>query len=85
MNLYKYVIFLQTTSEEDYMDIKIREHICNNFKDSDQTEIRDSIVTSIESKDEVVLPGLGVLFEIVWNHSDEDFQKKILETIQNHI
>lgn len=67
------------------MDIKIREHIRSNFKDSDQAEIRKSIVASIESKDEVVLPGLGVFFEILWNGSDDNLKETILETIQSHL
>ena len=67
------------------MDIKIREHIRSNFKDSDQKEIKESIVASIESKDEVVLPGLGVFFEILWNGSDDNLKETILETIQSHL
>lgn len=67
------------------MDIKIREHICNNFKDSSVEEIEESIKESIASKEEVVLPGLGVLFEIVWNNSDQKQQKKMLNLIQNHL
>ncbi len=67
------------------MDIKIREHIRKNFKDSDQAEIKESIVASIESKDEVVLPGLGVFFEILWNGSDDNLKETILETIQSHL
>lgn len=67
------------------MDIKIREHIRNNFKDSNQKEIKESIVASIESKDEVVLPGLGVFFEILWNGSDDNLKETILETIQSHL
>lgn len=64
------------------MEIKIRDHICKNFKDSDENEIRESIIASIESKDEVVLPGLGVFFEILWNNSDDAMKETIVTTIQ---
>lgn len=67
------------------MDINIREHIRNNFKDSNKSEIKDSIISSIESKDEVVLPGLGVLFEILWNGSDSIEQETIVSTIQKNL
>lgn len=67
------------------MDIKIREHIRSNFKNSDQTEIKESIISSIESKDEIILPGLGVFFEILWNGSDESLRETILNTIQNNL
>lgn len=65
------------------MGVNIREYIVNNFKDSSKEEIRESIVESIKSKDEVVLPGMGVLFEILWENSD--FQDKIIDIIFNNI
>lgn len=65
------------------MNISIREHIQNNFKDSDLEEIKSSIEASIESKDEVVLPGMGVFFELLWNKSDENNREFILNTIQS--
>jgi len=67
------------------MNINIREYIKNNFKDSNLNEIKESIVSSVESNDEVVLPGLGVLFEILWNNSDEVLKDQILNTIKNNI
>lgn len=67
------------------MEIKIRDHIRKNFQDSDVTEIKESIVASIESNDEVVLPGLGVFFEILWNGSDDPMKESIITTIQNHL
>ncbi len=67
------------------MDIQIRKHIRNNFKDSDVSEIKEAIIASIDSQDDVVLPGLGVLFEVLWNGSTKDFQQTILSTIHDHI
>ena len=65
------------------MDVNIREYIVNNFKDSSKDDIKETIVESIKSKDEVVLPGMGVLFEIVWNSNE--FQDKIIDTIFSNI
>lgn len=65
------------------MGVNIREYIVNNFKDSSKDEIRESIIESINSKDEVILPGMGVLFEILWENTD--FQDKIIDTIFDNI
>lgn len=65
------------------MNISIRDYIKNNFKGSSETEIKDSIISSISEGDEVSLPGLGVLFEILWNNSDNDLQDKILKNLKN--
>ena len=65
------------------MNISIREHIKKNFKDSSIQELEDSIKESISSKDEVVLPGLGVLFEILWKNSDNT--DEIINIIYNNL
>ena len=67
------------------MNIDIRKHIRDNFKDSDINDIENSINSSIESKDEIVLPGLGVLFEILWNNCSEQTKNDILDTLINYI
>lgn len=67
------------------MNVNIREYIKNNFKGSKPSDIEESINSSIDSKDEVVLPGLGVLFEILWQNSEEKFKDNILEILVNHL
>ena len=65
------------------MNINIRDHIKKNFKDSSIQELENSIIESINSNDEVVLPGLGVLFEILWENIDD--KNNILNTIFNNL
>lgn len=67
------------------MNVNIREYIRNNFKKADASEIKESIESSISSNDEVILPGLGVLFEIVWQNCSEDVKNNILQTLVNNI
>ena len=57
----------------------IKDYIIKNFEESTKEEIRETIVESVKSNDEVVLPGMGVLFEIVWKNSD--LQDKIVDII----
>ena len=63
------------------MNIDIRTHIKNNFKDSNTEEIKNSIEASIKEQDEITLPGLGVLFEILWQNSNN--HEEILNNIAN--
>ena len=42
------------------MDISIREHIINNFKEDSEESIYDAIDESVKNGEEVTLPGLGV-------------------------
>ena len=63
-------------------NIDVRKYIINNFKEDSKEEIEKSITTSIESKSEDPLIGLGVLFELMWNYSDNDIKDTILSNIK---
>lgn len=67
------------------MEIDIRKAIINNFKDSTEEDITESIVESIKQGDEIVLPGLGVLFEILWSNSSNDEQKTIVNRLKKSL
>lgn len=65
--------------------MSIREHIINNFKGDDYDSLRKAIEESIEEKDEVTLPGMGVFFEIVWENSDQELKNQILDIIKKRV
>lgn len=67
------------------MNIDIRNHIKENFKDADISEIKASIEASIKEKEEITLPGIGVFFEILWENSDENSRDYILNTIKKSL
>ena len=67
------------------MNIDIRSHIINNFKEASIEDINNSIIDSINDKDDVTLPGLGVFFEILWSNSSEDERNKILKILKNNM
>jgi small acid-soluble spore protein I (minor) len=52
--------------------------------DKTNEELREVIEDSIGGE-ERVLPGLGVLFEIIWQHCDEETQNGLIETLQGHL
>ena len=63
-------------------DIDVRKYIINNFKEDDIEDIEKSITTSIDSKSDDPLIGLGVLFELMWNNSNNDTKNTILTNIK---
>lgn len=63
-------------------NIDVRKYIISNFKDSDIEEIRSSITDSISSKEDDPLIGLGVLFELLWNNSNDEERNIILSNIK---
>ncbi len=63
----------------------IRDYIINNFKGDDYDSLQKAINESIESKDEVTLPGMGVFFEIIWSGADQELKNKMLEIIKTRV
>ena len=66
-------------------NIDIRKYIIENFKDDNEEKIRDSIETTINSKDEDALIGLGVLFELLWNKLTDEEKQNNLNNIRESI
>ena len=67
------------------MNIDIRKHIINNFKDDNMETIKSAIEESIAEADEVTLPGMGVFLEIFWKSINDDEKDKFATTIINYI
>ena len=63
----------------------IRNYIRNNLSDCNEMDIRETILSSVNSNDEVVLPGLGVLFEMICNGSNDNQKKDIVEILYQDI
>ena len=67
------------------MNLDIRSHIINNFKGDDYDALQSAINESIDSEDEVTLPGMGVFFEIVWKGADQQLKNEMLEIIKTRV
>lgn len=66
------------------MDINIRNSVKSNLTGSSATEIYQTIEEAINVGEEKVLPGLGVLFEALWQKSDAAFKDTIVEKVTNY-
>ena len=66
-------------------NIDIRNYIIENFKDDNIEKIRDSIETTINTRDEDALIGLGVIFELLWNKLSKEEKDRSLENIRQSI
>lgn len=63
------------------MNISIRGYIKNNFKNTNEQELKESIESSLKEGAEESLPGLGVFFEVLWQNSTVDQQKNIIDNL----
>lgn len=67
------------------MDTNIRYYIINNFKGDDFSTLKKAIEESIKEQDELILPGLGVFFELVWENADQELKNQIIEIIRKRV
>ncbi|SEC64249.1 small acid-soluble spore protein I (minor) [Paenibacillus sp. GP183] len=66
------------------INLSLRQAILLRVNDKTNEELREVIEDSIGGE-ERVLPGLGVLFEIIWQHCDDETQNGLIETLQGHL
>lgn len=64
------------------MNFDLRNAIIHNVSGNTQDQLRDTIVDAIQNGEEKMLPGLGVLFEVIWKNATEEERKEMLETLE---
>lgn len=67
------------------MSTDIRKYVINNFKNSCKVEIKEAISASIKEREDITLPGLGVFFELLWEHSNNNIRNEILDILENNL
>ncbi|MFC4597140.1 small acid-soluble spore protein SspI [Cohnella hongkongensis] len=62
----------------------LRQAIVQRVQGKEDSELTDIIESSIGAE-EMALPGLGVLFEIIWKNSTEAARKKMVSVLQKQL
>ncbi len=70
---------------KSFADLDLRNAILMKLNGSSPEDLKETIIDAIESKEEKTLPGLGVLFEILWKNSSSDRQSEMLSTMADHL
>ncbi|WP_075982519.1 small acid-soluble spore protein SspI [Bacillus massilinigeriensis] len=65
------------------MNLNLRNAIIHNVSGNTQDELRDTIVDAIQTGEEKMLPGLGVLFEVIWNNASEKERQEMLQLLES--
>ncbi len=66
------------------MNLNLRQAILQKIQDNSSEEIMKVMDDSIGG-DEKALPGLGVLFEVIWEHSDDTTKQLLAETLKTQL
>ncbi|WP_091660028.1 small acid-soluble spore protein SspI [Alteribacillus iranensis] len=63
------------------MSFNLREAILQNISGHNAQQVEATIQDAIQSGEEKMLPGLGVLFEVFWSQADENEKDKVISEI----
>jgi small acid-soluble spore protein I (minor) len=66
------------------MELNLRQAIIQRVQDKTTEDLHEVIEDSIHGDDRA-LPGLGVLFEIIWDHSSSEVQNQLVQTLKDHL
>lgn len=65
------------------MNLNLRNAVISNVAGNSQDELKDTIVDAIQNGEEKMLPGLGVLFEVIWQNASEDERQEMLNALES--
>jgi small acid-soluble spore protein I (minor) len=66
------------------VELTLRQAIIKRVHDKNIEELKDVIQDSIGNA-EMTLPGIGVLFEIIWAHSEPEDQDRMVTVLHDHM
>ncbi|RDW21616.1 small acid-soluble spore protein SspI [Oceanobacillus chungangensis] len=67
------------------MNLNIRKAILHNISTNDQAQLEATIVDAIQAGEEKMLPGLGYLFELIWNQSTEEDKREMVTALEQGV
>lgn len=67
------------------MDLNLRKAILSNIATNDQNQLEATIVDAVQKGEEKMLPGLGVLFELIWEQSGEQEKQEMVDALEQGV
>ncbi|WP_181349782.1 small acid-soluble spore protein SspI [Thalassobacillus sp. CUG 92003] len=67
------------------MNLNLRAAILSNVSDHDTSQLEATIVDAVQKGEEKMLPGLGVMFELIWKEANEQEKEEMLSALEQGI
>src|SRR5699024_12159031 len=64
------------------MNFDIKQAIIDNISTNSNEHLGSVVVDAMQPKEEKMLPGLGVLFELIWEHSNTENKQRMIDSLQ---
>lgn len=79
------LVLIWKRSEVNELDLNLRQAILANVSDNNKDDLEATIVDAIQSGEEKMLPGLGVLFELIWKQSNNSEKEEMLVSLEQSV
>lgn len=63
------------------MDLDIRKAVLANLNDSTWDDVSKTITDAVNTQEEKVLPGLGVMFEVFWKSCNDNEKNQVVSKL----
>ncbi|MGI6127629.1 MAG: small acid-soluble spore protein SspI [Planifilum sp.] len=67
------------------MNIDVRGAVIHNIQHMSKQELTEMVNDTLQQQEEKLLPGLGVLFEIIWENSEPASRKEMISTLHENL
>jgi small acid-soluble spore protein I (minor) len=67
------------------LNFNIRDAVIRKINKMSNQELHSLIEDSIQQKEEKLLPGLGILFELIWQGSTSHEREQMVHTLQESL
>ncbi len=67
------------------MNLNLRKAILSNIAENDPEQLQATIVDAVQKGEEKMLPGLGVLFELIWKQSGQQEKQEMIDALEQGV
>jgi small acid-soluble spore protein I (minor) len=68
-----------------FMNLNLRKAILSNIAENDPEQLQATIVDAVQKGEEKMLPGLGVLFELIWKQSGQQEKQEMIDALEQGV
>jgi small acid-soluble spore protein I (minor) len=67
------------------LNFNVRDTVIHNLHNMSDQELQSLIEDSIQQREEKLLPGLGIIFEVIWQGSTSQAKEQMVHTLQKNL
>lgn len=67
------------------MDLDLRQAVLQNISNKNEDQLVNMVETAIADGEEKTLPGLGVIFEVMWKNTDDKVHQELIESLSENV